>query len=66
MVDFGVWKLKGCRREIQKGQSSMYGMGTSGRHILLVCSENRYGASNLKCKKQLSLNDEIVYKNIII
>jgi hypothetical protein len=63
-----VWSVEVKRLYKGDPKTSVFHVlnGSKWEAYLLVCSENRNRASNLKCKKKLSFNDEIVYKNIII
>jgi hypothetical protein len=61
----GIWKMKGCRREVRKGQCPMCGELEDGQHILLRCSETRNWRITLKCKKWLRVHEESAYKMIV-
>jgi len=60
----GMWKLKGIRRNADKGRFPLYLSEVDVKHILLDCLETRSWIIKFLSEKYLNMNKEIVCRKI--
>jgi hypothetical protein len=60
-----IWKLRGMRKEFEKGRCTLCSKDEDAIHILLKCLETRKWREQFLSRKWLMLNEWIAFKKII-
>jgi hypothetical protein len=61
----GIWKLRGIRKDFERGRCPLCLGEEDAKHILLKCPETKKWREQLVCSKWLIINEDIAYREII-
>jgi hypothetical protein len=62
---FGIWKLRGSRKGVEKGTCSLCLGKEDTKHILLECPETKNWRMKMLCKRWLDINEEVAYRKML-